>query len=290
VKILLTGATGYVGSQLLPALIEAGHSVRCTSRRPLTDLPAGAEGVQADALTGEGLAEALDGIEVAYYLVHSMEGGGDFAARDRTAASNFARAAGKAGVRRIVYLGGLGGDSDSEHLQSRQETAQLLADATPEFVHARAAVVIGSGSASFVMLKDLVERLPAMICPRWIDVKTQPIATSDIVAALLHCGEQAGISGDVQLGGGDVVTYRQMILSLAEALGRRAPLIVKVPVLTPRLSSHWVGLVTGVDAGIAKPLIHGLRTETIVTDPPPPGINDNPLGIKAAMAEALGDA
>ena len=286
-KILLTGATGYVGSQLLPALTEAGHQVRCLSRRKSAITHPGVEVVEGDVLTGAGLDEALEGIEVAYYLVHSMAGGGDFAARDRQAAGNFAAAAKRNKVRRIVYLGGLGDGVDSAHLNSRHETADLLADGAPEFVHARAAVVVGSGSASFVMLKDLVERLPAMVCPRWIDVRTQPIATEDVVGALLRCGEREGLSGEVQLGGADVVTYRQMILELADALNRRHPLIVRVPVLTPRLSSYWVGLVTGVDGGIARPLIHGLKTETLVTEAPPAGINDNPLDLKAAMRSAL---
>lgn len=290
-RILLTGASGYVGSQLLPGLVEAGHEVRCLARDPdRLDAP-GAEKVRGDVLAGTGLDEALDGIEVAYYLVHSMAGGGDFAERDRVAASNFAEAARKAGVRRVIYLGGLSPDEslDSAHLRSRHETADLLRSAAPEFVYARAAVVLGSGSASLVMLRELVERLPVMVCPRWIDVRTQPIAVADLVAALLHCAELPGLEGDVQLGGADVVTYREMMLSIARALDRRPPVVIPVPVLTPKLSSHWVGFVTTVDQGIAKPLIDGLKAETIVTNPPPPGINDAPLGIDEAMRAAVSD-
>lgn len=290
-RILLTGATGYVGSQLLPELVAAGHEVRCLARNPdALDAP-GAEVVAGDVLAGSGLDEALDGIEVAFYLIHSMAGGGDFAERDRVAASNFAEAARRAGVRRVIYLGGLSPDDalDSSHLQSRHETGELLRGAAPEFVYARAAVVIGSGSASLIMLRELVERLPVMICPRWIDVRTQPIAAGDLVAALIRCAEQDGLEGEVQLGGADVVTYRGMMTAIAHALGRRPPIVIPVPVLTPKLSSHWVGFVTAVDSGIARPLIDGLKTETVVTTPPPAGINDSPLGIDEAMRIAVAD-
>jgi len=218
-----------------------------------------------------------------------MVGGGDFAERDRRAANNFAQAARGAGIRRVIYLGGLGPDDGqgSGHLNSRHETAEILKDSAPEFVYARAAVVIGDGSLSLIMLRHLVERLPAMICPRWIDVNTQPIAATDLVAALTHCAELPDLSGEVQLGGSDVVTYRQMMLSLAKALGRRKPIVIRVPVLTPKLSSHWVGFVTAIDSGVAKPLIDGLKAETIVTTPPPAGINDSPMGLDASMRAAV---
>ncbi len=288
-KVLLTGATGYVGSQLLPVLLEHGHEVRCLARKPESLAASGAEVIKGDVLNGEGLDEALEGVEVAWYLVHSMVGGGDFAERDRRGARNFAEAARRQGARRVVYLGGLSpDDAGSAHLSSRHETAVLLEESAPEFVYARAAVVVGDGSASLIMLRHLVERLPVMLCPRWIDVATQPIAALDLVAALARCGEVDGLNGEVQLGGRDVVTYREMMLSLARALGRKPPLVIRVPVLTPKLSSHWVGFVTAVDSGIARPLIDGLKTETIVTARPPVGINDNPVGLDEAMRTAVG--
>jgi len=289
-RILLTGATGYVGQQLLPVLQQAGHEVRCLARDPSALMDRCPDSVAGDVLKGEGLDDALEGIDVAFYLVHSMVGGGDFAERDRRAAGNFAAAARRQGVRRVIYLGGLSPDDsqDSTHLNSRHETALILADAAPEFVYARAAVVIGDGSLSLIMLRHLVERLPAMICPKWIDVNTQPIAAADLVSALAHCAEIPGLSGEVQLGGADVVTYREMMMSLARALDRRPPLVIRVPVLTPKLSSHWVGFVTAVDSGVARPLIDGLKTETIVTTPPPAGINDSPIGLDDAMRAAVG--
>ncbi len=273
----------------MPVLEEAGHEVRCLARKPEALAGQARDVAKGDVLSGEGLDAALDGVEVAFYLIHSMTGGGDFAERDRRAATNFAEAARKAGVRRVIYLGGLGPDhgEGSGHLTSRHETAEILKDSAPEFVYARAAVVIGDGSASLIMLRHLVERLPAMICPRWIDVNTQPIAVTDLVTSLLHCAEVPNLNGEVQLGGADVVTYRQMMLSLANALGRRKPIVIRVPVLTPKLSSHWIGFVTAVDSGVAKPLIEGLKAETIVTTPPPAGINDSPMGLDAAMRAAV---
>ena len=290
-RILLTGATGYIGAQLLPELVAAGHEVRCMARNPDPLRAQGVEAVSGDVLSGAGLDEALADIEVAYYLIHSMAGSGDFREQDRRGAANFVTAARRAGVRRVVYLGGLGPDdgNGSDHLLSRHETAMVLKDAAPEFVYARAAIVVGAGSASLVMLRHLVERLPAMICPRWIDVHTQPIAVVDLVRALAACAVQDGLNGEVQLGGADVVTYREMMLSLARALHRRKPLVIRVPVLSPRLSSHWVGFVTAVDSGIARPLIDGLKAETVVTVAPPPGINDHPMGLDEAMRAAVAD-
>jgi uncharacterized protein YbjT (DUF2867 family) len=241
-----------------------------------------------DAISGSGLAAALDGCGTAYYLIHSMGRGGtdDFAARDREAAANFGEAARSAGVGRVIYLGGLG-DDDSEHLRSRMEVAELLRQRVPNLVHVRAAMIIGPGSASFVMLRSLVERLPVMVCPRWIDTRTQPIASRDVVAALANAGDHEQPPEELQLGGADVLTYREMMSRTAAVLGRRRPRIVKVPVLTPRLSSYWVALVTPVETGLVRPLVDGLGSEMVVTEQPPPGINDRPLGFDDAVRAAL---
>ncbi|MDO8212977.1 NAD(P)H-binding protein [Conexibacter sp. CPCC 206217] len=296
--VLLTGATGYVGGRLAPRLAGAadasdGAELRLMMRRPdPAKAPAGARVrvVQGDAVSGEGVAAALDGVDVAYYLIHSMGrgGGADFEARDRRAAAGFGRAAAAAGVRRVIYLGGLSSeDASSAHLRSRDEVAELLGEHVPEFVHVRAAMVIGAGSASFQMLRALVRRLPAMICPRWIDTRTQPIAIDDVVAALAQVGARHDVTGDVQLGGPAPLTYRAMMDRTADAMGRRHPLVVRVPVLTPRLSSYWVQLVTPVEAALVRPLVDGLREEMLVHEPPPPGINAAPRDFDAAVRSAL---
>jgi uncharacterized protein YbjT (DUF2867 family) len=286
--VLLTGATGYVGGHLAPALLGRGLRVRCLVRDPRrATLPARAEVAQGDVLDEATLAPAFDGVDTAYYLVHSMGADRDFAARDRAGATAFGRAARAAGVRRVVYLGGLEG-GDSEHLRSREEVARILAAAVPGTVHARAAMVIGAGSASFLILRHLVDRLPAMVCPRWIDTRTQPIAVRDAVGALAQLAEpDAGSPSEVQLGGADFLSYRDMMRRYAAVAGRRAPLVMRVPVLTPRLSSYWLGLVTPVDIGVARPLVQGLSAEMLVRTPPPPGINDDPLGFDEAVREAL---
>lgn len=272
--ILVTGATGYVGG-LLTARLD-GH-VRTMGRSDKAD-------VKADVVSGEGLDEALDGVDVAYYLIHSMGQKGDFAERDRRGAENFGEAAARAGVERVVYLGGLEG-AVSEHLRSREEVAEILAEHVPT-IHARAAMVIGSGSASFVMLRTLTERLPAMITPRWLDTPTQPIAARDVVGALAALGRSEHVD-EVQLGGADVVTYREMIQRTARLMGRRRRVIRPVPVLTPKLSSYWVTLITPVEHALVVPLVQGLSAEMIVKTPPPPGINDDPLGFDDAVREAL---
>jgi uncharacterized protein YbjT (DUF2867 family) len=290
---LLTGATGAIGSRLAPLLAAHDQELRCLVRRPeRARLPPGARAVRGDAVSGAGLAEALEGVELAYYLIHSMGrgGGGDFAARDRRAAETFGRAAAAAGVRRIVYLGGLSGgaaSASSAHLRSREEVAERLAAHVPELVHARAAMVIGAGGASFEMLHALVRRLPAMVCPRWIDTRTQPIAVDDVVAALAALRDRSEVLGDVELGGPEALSYREMMIRTARAMGRRPPLVVRVPVLTPRLSSYWVMLVTPVEAALARPLIDGLREEMVVRTPPPPGVNDAPMSFDAAVRAAL---
>jgi uncharacterized protein YbjT (DUF2867 family) len=214
-----------------------------------------------------------------------MGSGGDFAAKDRQAAVNFAEAA--AGVKRVVYLGGLG-SVDSDHLRSRHEVAQMLrARLQHRLVYVRAAMIIGPGSASYDILVHLVRRLPLMVVPRWLDTRTQPIALQDVVRTLADLAGRDEVPAELQLGGADVLTYREMMRRAAPLLGRRPPLVIRVPVLTPRLSSYWVALVTPVSYGLVKPLVDGLGAEMIVEEPPPPGLNDAPLGFEEAVRAAL---
>jgi uncharacterized protein YbjT (DUF2867 family) len=268
--IAVAGSTGYIGRLLSRHLAEDGQEVRALARRPerADDLrAAGCEVVLADALEPETLEPALEGADVAYYLVHSMGRGsdGDFAERDHEAAENFATAAAAAGVKRIVYLGGLG--EGSKHLDSRHATAETLRKGPVPVSYFRAAAVIGAGSESFRTVFYLVRRLPVMVTPRWVATRTQPIAIDDVVACLAAASDlKLPVDREVQVGGPDITTYGGMIDELARALGRRPPLRIVVPVLSPRLSSLWIGLVTPVDAGVAKPLIEGLTTETVVSD------------------------
>jgi uncharacterized protein YbjT (DUF2867 family) len=291
--IVLTGATGYVGGQLLPQLLAAGHEVRCVVRNPdRADLPDGARVIQGDVLNGDGLDDAAAGADVAYYLVHSMgasDGDEDFAARDRRAARTFGEAMARAGVARTIYLGGLegAGDEVSEHLRSRLEVAEVLADTVPELIHVRAAMIVGAASASFQMLRGLVEHLPVMITPKWLETRSQPVAIADVVDTLAALAIRDDAPAEVQLGGADVLTYREMLRRFAAVEGRRQPLLLPVPLFTPRLSSYWVALVTPVQLGLVKPLVEGLSTETVVREPPPAGINDAPLGFDDAVRAAL---
>ncbi|MCW3024225.1 MAG: NAD-dependent epimerase/dehydratase family protein [Conexibacter sp.] len=288
---MLTGATGYVGGQLLPRLLAAGHTVRCIVRAPEhADLPGGAEVVRGDVLEGTGLAEALEGADVAYYLVHSMGGSdADFAGRDRRGAATFGDAVRAAGVPRTVYLGGLeGGDDDaSEHLRSRHEVARVLRERVDELVYVRAAMIVGAGSVSFQMLRGLVERLPVMITPKWLQTRSQPVAIDDVVGTLADLADRDEVPAEVQLGGADVLTYREMVRRFASVEGRRQPLLIPVPLFTPRLSSYWVALVTPVELGMVKPLVDGLSAETVVREAPPRGLNDRPLGFDDAVRAAL---
>jgi uncharacterized protein YbjT (DUF2867 family) len=268
--IAVAGSTGYIGGLLCRKLRAEGHEVRALARRPEAagDLrEAGCEVVRADVLDRGSLDAALEGIDVAYYLVHSMGrgAGGDFARRDHEGAASFAAAAAAAGVRRIVYLGGLG--EGSEHLDSRHATAETLRAGEVPVAYFRAAAVIGAGSESFRTVFYLVRRLPLMITPRWVTTRTQPIAIADTLDCLAAAADlDLPLDRELQIGGPDVTTYGGMIDELAAALGRRPPLRITVPVLTPRLSSLWIGLVTPVDVGVARPLIEGLSTETVVSD------------------------
>jgi uncharacterized protein YbjT (DUF2867 family) len=267
--ILVTGATGYVGGRLTAALERAGHRVRCLARRPEAlqgRVERTTEVVQGDCLDPASLRGALAGVHTAYYLVHSMGSTSDFAALDRHAAQNFGHAARVAGVRRIVYLGGLGdaGDKLSPHLRSRQETGEILRESGIPVVEFRASIVIGSGSLSFEMVRALVERLPVLVCPKWVSVAAQPIAIEDVVAYLMAVLDLPdGVSGVYEIGGPDVVSYGDIMREYARQRGLRRWLI-PVPVLTPGLSSLWLGLVTPLFARVGRKLIDSLKNPTTV--------------------------
>lgn len=265
-KILVTGATGFIGRLLTRRLLADGRAVRCMARRDAANIPDGAETVRADMLEPATLAGALEGVDTAYYLVHAMSGGrAGFERRDREAAENFVAAAGKAGVRRVIYLGGLGetGDDLSEHLKSRLEVADILKKGRFATTFLRAAIILGAGGASFEMVRSLVNRLPVMIVPRWVTTRCQPIAVDDVIAYLAGCladERTAGMTFDI--GGPEVLTYKEMMERFALIEGRSL-LILPVPVLTPKLSSYWVGLITPVRPSVSMPLIEGLKNEVI---------------------------
>jgi len=269
-RILVTGATGFVGSRLVPALLDAGHDVRALVRdRSRYDPPDGVEVAEGDLLDPGSFESALAGVDAAYYLVHSMLAGEDFEERDRRAAENFAAAASEAGIDRVVYLGGLGveGDSLSRHLRSRREVEAVLSEGEYALTTLRAAIIVGHGSASFEMIRQLSDRLPVMIAPRWVTNEVQPIAIDDVVAYLVGVLEDPDTAGRTyEIGGPDVLTYGQLLQVTARLSRGRAPLILSVPVLTPRLSSSWVGLVTDVDWRVARPLIDGLKNPVVVQD------------------------
>ena len=296
-RALIAGATGFVGSRLASALADSGVDVRGLVRDRGRAGRLEREGVElheADVLDAAALRGAGRGVDVAYYLVHSMGRGqdGDFAAREREAARNFARVAHAEGVARIVYLGGLGGDeASSRHLRSRHETAEILRSDGPPLTYFRAAMVVGAQSESYRMLRSLVERLPAMIAPSWLDTPTQPIGADDLVAYLEQASRvEASAGREVQVGGPDVASYREMLDRMAAALGIEPRPKLRVPVLTPQLSSLWIGLVTPVDAGVARPLIEGLRTPTTVTDPSGAALFDvDPIPLDEALRRAIAE-
>jgi len=268
--VLVTGATGYIGGRLIPRLLDAGYKVRILARDP--DRLKGREWldqveiVTGDVLVPQTLADAMNGVNKAYYLVHSMGGGADFHLRDLEGARNFGFAATEASVNLIIYLGGLGNpDSDlSKHLISRQQTGKALRESNVPVTEFRAAVVVGSGSISFEIVRYLVERLPAMICPSWVYTRTQPIAVEDLLDYLVSALEVPECMGQIiEVGGEDVLTYGEMMLGYAKVRGLRRWL-VSVPVLTPRLSSYWVHWITPIPATIVRPLVEGLRNEVVV--------------------------
>ena len=269
--ILVTGATGYIGGRLVPRLLAAGHRVRCLSRNPdrLAGRPwPGVELVKGDVSDEASLAAALEGVAQAYYLVHAMgEDQADFRGRDLRQATTFAEACARAGVRRITYLGGLG-ESDrlhSDHLASRQEVGTALGSAGVAVLEFRAAVIVGSGSASFEMIRHLTERLPFMITPRWVNTRCQPIGVRDVLAYLVEAQEHPDVVGIYQIGGADVLDYRRMMLGYAEARGLRR-VIIPMNVPLPILSVLWVDLLTPIPIALAGPLMEGMRTEVVVQD------------------------
>ena len=291
--ILLTGATGYVGGRLRAEFERRGVPLRCFARHPdalRSRVAPSTEVLGGDALDAAAVARALRGADVAYYLIHSMASGEDFAERDREAARIFGAAAAEAGVRRIVYLGGLGESSASlsEHLRSRQETGDLLRASGVPVVEFRASVVLGSGSLSFEMIRALVERLPVMICPRWVAVETQPIAVEDAIAYLAEAVDLPdGAERVYEIGGPDRVTYGDLMREYARQRGLRRWLI-PVPVLTPRLSSLWLGLVTPLYARVGRKLVNSLRNPTVVRDPAAlAAFSVRPRSTKEAIARAL---
>lgn len=274
-RVLVLGATGYIGGLLVPILLERGHTVRCLVRDPakLAGRPWADEVdvVKGDALELESLPAAFADVDTVFYLVHSMGGGAgsDFARRDRQAASNTALVAREQGVGRIVYLGGLGADDTelSEHLASRREVERVLAGTGVALTVFRAAVIVGAGSVSFRMVRYLAERLPVLITPKWVSTRVQPVAQDDVLRYLADTlTTPDSVGRTFEIGGGDVLTYGDMIRVYSRLRGLRRALI-PVPVLTPRLSSYWVGLVTPISSSIAIPLIQGLKSEVVVRDP-----------------------
>jgi uncharacterized protein YbjT (DUF2867 family) len=298
--ILVTGASGSIGSRLTDRLAASGREIRLAGRDPamLRSRWPHLEAVALDVLRAETAPPAVDGIDTAYYLVHSMEASaaGSFQGRDALGARGFARAARAAGVRRVIYLGGLGDERHqlSEHLRSRHETGQILAEEGPPLLELRAAMVLAGDSASFRMLSDLVRRLPAMVVPRWVATPSQPIAVEDVLS-YLEAGLDVPLSEHrtvVEVGGRDRVSYREMIEITAERTGRRSPPMVLVPFLTPRLSSYWCALTTSVPAALARPLIEGLATPMVVTNDDARRLfpDIRPMGIREGLDRAIAEA
>jgi uncharacterized protein YbjT (DUF2867 family) len=293
---LVTGGTGYIGGLLISRLEKQGVKLRCLARNPdklRSHLHATSEVVQGDVLDPPSLGRALQGVHTAYYLVHLMSGSKDFEREDRQAASNFAVAAKQAGVRRIIYLGGLGDDADpklSPHLRSRHEVGKIIRNSNVETIEFRASMVIGAGSLSFELMKSLTDRLPVMLCPRWLATPTQPIAVDDVLEYLLAAKDlPPGESRVFEIGGTDVSTYGDVIRAYAQQRRLRRWLI-SVPVLTPYLSGLWLALVTPASFELGRHLIEGLKNPTVVQDPKALNVFPiRPMGIREAIQRAVAE-
>lgn len=295
--VLLAGATGYVGGRLIPLLEQQSVVLRCLARSPdkLRSVVSGTtQIIQGDVLDPGSLDEALRGVDIAYYLVHLMSGSKDFEKEDRQAATNFAQAAKEAGVQRIIYLGGLGDDADPElspHLRSRHEVGQILRDSGIETIEFRAGMVVGAGSLSYQLMKSLTDRLPVMLCPRWLTTPTQPIAVDDVLSYLLAAKDlPAGESHIFEIGSPDVMSYGDLIREYARQKGLRRWLIF-VPVLTPYLSGLWLALVTPTSFEVGRHLIEGLKNPTVVQDTKALEVFPiRPMGIREAIQNAIASA
>ena len=285
-KILLTGSTGYVGGRLLPLLEKSGHSIRCMTRRPANlqaSIDSDTEVVAGNALDEASLFDALEGIDTAYYFIHSMGADEDFEAIDRQAATNFARACSEQNVRQIIYLGGLGNPDQglSKHLRSRQEIGDILRTSTSNVIEFRASIIIGSGSLSFEMIRALVERLPVMICPKWVRVMAQPIAIEDVLAYLLEALQRPPNTSCVfEIGGPDQISYGEIMHRYANQRGLKR-LMIPVPFLTPYLSSLWLGLVTPLYSRVGRKLVDSLKNPTLVSN----NVSDRYFDVRPRSAE-----
>lgn len=295
--VLIAGASGYVGGRLLPQLQQQPLALRCLAREPdklRTLVQQSTQLVQGDVLDPHSLERAMQGVDTAYYLVHRMSGSKDFENEDRQAATNFAQAAKKAGVRRMIYLGGLGDDADpklSPHLRSRHEVGQILRDSGVETIEFRASLVIGSGSLSFDLVRSLTDRLPVMLCPHWLTTRTQPIAVDDVLAYLQAAKDlPPGQSRIFEIGCRDVTTYSGMIREYARQTGQTRWLVF-VPVLTPYLSSLWLALVTPTSFQVGRHLIEGLKNPTVVSDKRALEVFPiRPMSMNEAIARAIANA